>query len=82
MALPLDRDGVPHIGGICANEAYAKENEADALANCGKEEDGKLVDNQVCLCDADLCNGANSVTVGSLSAAMVLFAAMVNGILQ
>ena len=75
LVLPQDRDGVPHIGGVCYSEAYSKENEADDLANCGKEEDGKLVDRQVCLCDTDLCNGANSVMMGTVGTAMALVVA-------
>ena len=42
------------VKGNCAKRSEIDE---DDLALCGdKDNDGKLVDDQVCLCETDLCN--------------------------
>ena len=42
------------VKGNCAKRSDI---DADDLALCGdKDNNGKLVDDQVCLCEADLCN--------------------------
>merc|ERR1712045_376254 len=53
---------------VKGNCAARSEIDADDLALCGdKDDNGKLVDDQVCLCETDLCNALwkNTATVTS-----------------